>query len=775
MTYKLSRLSAALVAASALTLTSGFAVAANKADSKRANDGKHFVRIATLPVCTQIDAACDTDTETAAEISAVSHDGRTVIYTDSPQQQIGFVDITHPASPAPMGVLPLSGEPTSVAVNGRYALVGVNTSADYVNVSGHLAIVDIASQAIVHSIDLGGQPDSVAVSPDGNYAAIAIENERDEDLGDGVPPQMPAGFLVVVDTSSVNPAHWTTTKVEMTGIADLYSDDPEPEYVDINSENIAVLSMQENNHLVLVDLPSASVIGDFSAGSLDLEQIDATEEDPAIISLTESQLAVLREPDGLTWIGDDYFVTADEGDLDGGSRSFTVFNKMGDVVFSSGNSLDYLAVRFGQYPDGRSGNKGNEPENAEFARFGNDNLLFVNSERASLVFVYDVTDPTQPRYLQTLPTALGPEGVVAVPSRRLLIVSSEEDNRDDKFRGGLNIYQYKPGLPTFPTIASVDQADGTPIAWSALSGLAASADAPYTLWSIEDSFYGSSRIFKLDISDQPAKLTEALTIRDSNDMFAEMPVSGGDDALSFTAGDLAAMINADKSVNLDPEGIAVASDSGFWLASEGNGTIGDAGRPINSLNLLFKLSASAEIEQVITLPDEINAKQVRFGFEGVAEQDGVVYVAFQRAWKGESNPRIGAYDLASQTWTFFFYPLDAVESQAGGWVGLSDITAIGNGELLVLERDNQGGPDAAIKRIYKIAVADATAGSTLGKTLVRDLMAEGDLTATGGLVPEKLEGMAVTADGDLYIVNDNDGVDDNSGETRLINLGPVIN
>ena len=47
-----------------------------------------------------------------------------------------------------------------------------------------------------------------------------------------------------------------------------------------------------------------------------------------------------------------------------------------------------------------------------------------------------------------------------------------------------------------------------------------------------------------------------------------------------------------------------------------------------------------------------------------------------------------------------FYPLDDVESQYGGWVGLSDITNVGEGEYLVLERDNQGGPDAAIKRIY---------------------------------------------------------------------------
>lgn len=49
-----------------------------------------------------------------------------------------------------------------------------------------------------------------------------------------------------------------------------------------------------------------------------------------------------------------------------------------------------------------------------------------------------------------------------------------------------------------------------------------------------------------------------------------------------------AMINADKTVNVDLEGIAASASGGFWLVSEGSGTIGDASRPINSLNFRFK-------------------------------------------------------------------------------------------------------------------------------------------------------------------------------------------
>ena len=744
---------------------------------------KNLVRIGSFLICTQIDPSCNTDDETVAEIVAASEDGLTLIYTDSPQDQLGFVDFSDPANPIGSGVVALGGEPTSVAVLGQYAVAGVNTSTDFITVSGDLAVIDIASQTIVATIPLGGQPDSVAVSPDGAYVAIAIENERDEDLGSGEPPQLPAGELVIVDAIGA-PTAWTTRTVDLTGIPDLFPTDPEPEYVDINEDNIAVVTLQENNHLILVDLTDGSIVNDFSAGTVDLSQIDVTEEDPAIISQTETDTGVEREPDGVAWITNQLFATADEGDLNGGSRGFTIFNTAGDVVFTSGNSNDHLTARFGHYPDGRSGNKGNEPENAASATYGDERLLFINSERSSLIFVYNVDDPANPVYKQSLPTAVGPEGGLPIPGRNLLVVASEEDNRGDKIRAALNIYRYETTFPTYPTIASVDRPDGTPIPWSALSGLAADTSVDYLLYSVEDSFYGQNRIFTIDIAKKPAELIAETMLMDSNDVFAGIaaatltdPNVADDDPARidvFDEADLSALINADKTINIDPEGIAQASDGGFWIASEGSGTVGDAGRPVNSLNFIFKTDVNGVIESVTTLPDAVNAGQLRFGFEGIAESDGMAYVAFQRVWTalGDTNARIGVYDPAADAWTFLFYPLDAPESQNGGWVGLSDITALGNGEFLVVERDNQGGPDAAIKRLYTFDVTGLVDGDTITKTLVRDLLP--DLAAPGGLIYEKVEGSAVTLSGDVWIVNDNDGVDDNSGETQLINLGDAL-
>src|SRR5690606_23073154 len=161
-------------------------------------------------VCLNSELSCNSDDETVAEIVAASEDGRLLIYTDSPGEQVGFVDISNPAAPQPGGTLPLPGEPTSVGVVGSYALIAVNTSADYVNTSGQLVVIDLTTKTQVASLPLAGQPDSVAISPDKQYAAVVIENERDEDLGSGEPPQAPGGFLTVVELAGNNPAAWAT-------------------------------------------------------------------------------------------------------------------------------------------------------------------------------------------------------------------------------------------------------------------------------------------------------------------------------------------------------------------------------------------------------------------------------------------------------------------------------------------------------------------------------------------------------------------------------------
>lgn len=736
-------------------LTAATLLAATQAVAVPFHQTRYFERIATFPVF--LNTAVDQ--ETVAEIVAASVDGNILIYTDSAGERAGFVDITDPAHPAPLGTLELNGEPTSVAVHGPHALVAVNTSPDFVATSGELAVIDIASRTLIATLPLGGQPDSVAVSPNGRYAAIAIENERDEDVADGAPPQAPAGFLAIVDLVGA-PAGWTVRTVDLTGLAALYPEDPEPEYVDINAANIAAVTLQENNHIVQVHLPTGRVIRHYSAGAVDLEQIDTEEND--LIEPSAALEGVLREPDGVTWLTPLSFATANEGDLDGGSRGFSIFNLGGKLLHDSGNSLEHALIRAGHYPEDRSENKGNEPENVAFARYGFDQMLFVGSERANTVAVYQVPGVGAPRFQQLLPSGVGPEGLLPIPARGLFVAASENDDRGDKFRSVLTIYRKGLAAPSYPTVLATDRADGTPIPWSALSALALDRTDPQRAYTVHDSFYRHTRIYPLDLAHAPALIDGEIVL---NDRFGHLATAAPQ------------LVESDGHVNLDGEGLTTRANGGFWLVSEGDGTD-------TMPNLLIATAADGVIERVVKLPASTNARQTSSGFEGVATVGSSdaeqVYVAFQREWKDDpkGKVRIGRYTPASDTWAFFYYPLDAATSPNGGWVGLSEIAQVSGDIFAVVERDNQGGMDARIKRLYTFSVAgidplaDPAAGTpafpVLTKTLAADLMPR--LEATGGAVLEKIEGLAVLPNGDALIVNDNDGVNDSNGETQLLRL-----
>jgi hypothetical protein len=666
--------------------------AAAVADGRSFKPPEQFERVATFVVCEN--TTCDrAEVElTAAEIVAASEDGRTLVYTDSPNQSIGFVDITKPSEPKALGALRLDGEPTSVAVAGTWALVAVNTSESLTNPSGLLGAFDL--KACAHrvttcephtTIPLAGQPDSVAVSPDRRLAALVIENERDEEVTvddvEGGLPQLPAGALQVL-TLHGPPSGWKLRTVDLSGLSAYAPTDPEPEYVSINRHNVAAVTLQENNHIVLVHLPTAKALRDFPAGTVDLKNVD--DEEDGLIDPVGALEDVPREPDAVAWLGDELIVTANEGDLFGGSRGFTIFTTRGHPMFDSGVELEYLAMAHGHYPEGRSDAKGTEPEGVAVARYGHRTLIFVGSERGNFVAVYEQDDRRRPRFVQLLPTGIGPEGLLPIPARDLLVVAAEDD---EALRSTITIFRLESGQASYPTVVSELRTSGplagkAPIGWVALSALAADRGKPKQLYTAHDAFLAQSRLYVLDVSDHPARITDEIVLRKDG-----------------------------APVDYDIEGLVQRADGSFWVVSEGSGT-GAGGTP----NLLVHVLADGTVPAggEIPLPPEVARLKVSNGFEGVAVtgsgETEQVYVAFQREWTGDppGQVRIGRYTPATGEWRFFYYPLDPVASPAGGFVGLSEIVALDGDTLLVLERDNQGGPDARIKRLYTVSIAGVT-------------------------------------------------------------------
>ncbi|MBY5933795.1 esterase-like activity of phytase family protein [Tateyamaria omphalii] len=713
---------------SALALMAGAAVADGHAT-------KHFNRIASFPVVTNMAEGEDTSRESSPEIIDVTADGMTLVYTDSPLKALGRVDITDPANPQPLGNIALEGEPTSVAVIGTTAFVGINTSESFTNPSGKMLAIDVADGSVIASCDLAGQPDSVAKAPDGSFVSVAIENERDEDLNDGMIPQLPAGSLQMIDVVDGSLDCDSILTADLTGLADVAPTDPEPEYVSINALGETVVTLQENNHMVVV-ARDGSIVSHFSAGAVDLEGIDATDERGALI-FTESQMGRLREPDAVTWIDDEHFATANEGDYEGGSRGWTIFRKDGRVVYESGVSFEHAMVQIGHYPDKRSDAKGVEPESVTFASFDGTPFVFVGSERGSIVGVYDVTNLEAPVLTQMLPSGIGPEGYVVIPERNLLVSANEVDGLEDgAARAHVMLFEYAEGPAVYPHLTSEGMEELT--GWGALSGMVADADG--MIYAVSDSFYGfQPRIFKIDPSQTPARIVEAIDVTR-----AGRPAQ-----------------------KLDMEGITLDGDA-FWVASEGR-----TDRVIP--HAIYKVAADGSIEEEIGLPAELMAVERRFGFEGITKVGDTLWMAVQREWKDDpaNHVKLVAYNLETEEWGAVHYPK---AEPATGWVGLSEIVAHGD-HVYIVERDNQHGIEAVTKKVYRVPLAEmepAPLGSELpvvSKEEVRDLIP--DLTSTGGYVLDKVEGLAIMADGTAWISTDNDGVDDHSGETMFFSIGSV--
>jgi hypothetical protein len=672
--------------------------------------------------------------ESSAEIISASSDGMVLAYSDSVLGAVGFIDITDPRAPKAMGNIDVGGEPTAVSIIGTTAFVSVNTSDSYTDPSGVLKAFDINSMQEITACNLGGQPDSTAIAPDGSFIAVAIENERDEDAGDGRVGQAPAGYVVTLDMAGGTVACDSMVKIEMTGLAEISPEDPEPEFVDVNALGEIVVTLQENNHIAVLS-KAGVVLNHFSAGAVDLDQIDATDERAALI-FTESQPGRLREPDGVQWLDDSHFAIANEGDMDGGARGWTIFNKDGTEVFEAGNSFEHAIIQAGHYPDKRSDAKGAEPEGMEFAKFGDTPYVFVLAERASVAGVYDVTDLTAPVLKQLLPSGIAPEGAVAIPSRNLFITANEADLIEDGgARSHVMIYEYQEAPAAYPQLTSAG-ADRL-IGWGAISGMVAGDDG--MIYAVNDSFYGyQPTIFTIDTKVTPAQITDALPV---------------------TRGGFAAQ-------KLDLEGITLDGEGGYWLASEGR-----TDRLVP--HAIYHVNAKGEIKQEISLPSELLAVETRFGFEGITLVGDTLWMAVQREWADDpaDHVKLVSYNIETEEWGAVHYPKAAASE---GWVGLSEIVAHA-GDFYVIERDNQIGANAAVKKIYRIAASEmvpAALGGPLpvvSKQEVRDLIPE--LAANGGYVAEKVEGLAIFADGSAWLSTDNDGVDDSSGETFFGRLG----
>ncbi|ANW97405.1 alkaline phosphatase [Wenyingzhuangia fucanilytica] len=124
-----------------------------------------------------------------------------------------------------------------------------------------------------------------------------------------------------------------------------------------------------------------------------------------------------------------------------GGRSFSIWNTSGQLVYDSGSEISRRTLAlapsiFNQDEgdaDGRSDDKGAEPEAVKTLKVGDEIMLFVGLERTSGILVYNITNPLNPEFITWLYDAndIAPEGLIVVdktdsPTGNYLMIATHE-------------------------------------------------------------------------------------------------------------------------------------------------------------------------------------------------------------------------------------------------------------------------------------------------------------------------------------------------------------
>lgn len=332
------RSSALLVGALALALA--VPAAAGAAPGLR---GRHRPQVALGVLGTYATGIYD---ESAAEV--VAHDPGTqrLFVVNGADETVDVLDAADPTAPVFLGVLELTGAPTSVAVSD--GVVAVAVPADPESEPGSVAFFAAGSLAPLSVVEVGALPDMLTFTPDGEAVLVANEGQPAEDYS--VDPE---GSVSIVDVSG-GAEGLTQADVRTAGFgayapqdlpegvrifgpetATTVAQNLEPEYIAVSRDSgTAWVALQENNALAVVDAAGAEVTEILALGTKDHalagNGFDASDDD-GVIDIRPHPVQGLYQPDAIAAYevrGRTYLVTANEGD----ARAYEAFEEEARVA-----------------------------------------------------------------------------------------------------------------------------------------------------------------------------------------------------------------------------------------------------------------------------------------------------------------------------------------------------------------------------------------------------------------------------------------------------------
>jgi len=386
------------------------------------------------------------------------------------------------------------GNINSVSIsNGMAAFAIENTARTN---AGIVQLYNTSSRSLAagtNTFNVGALPDMLTFTPDGSKLLVANEGTPDvygTRKGSTVPrvynpaANDPVGSVTIIDVTNRTVAATATLAGVPTSGSHIRTNtgmDFEPEYIAVSADGSkAYVTLQEANAIGILDLNTQSftkVVGlgvkDFSLPGNTIDPLNN-----GSVNFINTNLKSFYMPDGIAAYdvaGKTYLVTANEGDFredDGdrsaagslgatgdlanirvsntdsspgdlyaaGARSFSIRDADGNLVYDSGDILDKEAFARGIYDDGRSRDKGVEPEGVDLFTLGGRTIAAVGLERTlkGAIALFDITDPTKVSFIDMIVSDgdLAPEGLVAFEKDGsiFLAFANEGSNTTSLFR-----------------------------------------------------------------------------------------------------------------------------------------------------------------------------------------------------------------------------------------------------------------------------------------------------------------------------------------------------
>ena len=317
-------------------------------------------------------------------------------------------------------------------------------------------------------VTVGALPDMLTFTHDGSRVLVANEGTPNAVADTAYTTPDPPGSVSIIDVETrtvIATAGLDNVPQFGTNLRTNVGMDFEPEYIAIEGDGSrAYVTVQEANAIAVLDLSLNAFTEIIGLGAKDFS-VPGNEFDPkdndGTIEFINANANGLYMPDGVAAYksrGRTYLVLANEGDfrednvdrsaagsapysepapLDrlrisnrdsspgnlfaAGARSMSIREVDGAVVYDSGSILDTEAHSRGLYDNGRSRDKGVEPEGVALLSIRGRTYAFVGLERttSAAIAVFDVTDPYDATFLDMIvtPGDLSPEGLSAFAFR----------------------------------------------------------------------------------------------------------------------------------------------------------------------------------------------------------------------------------------------------------------------------------------------------------------------------------------------------------------------